>query len=255
MTKSVAIVVPHHRDTFKWNELISLNRCRQVFSKYDVILVYPKRLRKDNFLDLKLFTNYIPLSNRHFSSENAYNRLLLKPSFYRRFLDYDFILIYQLDTFVFEDNLSRWCESGYDYIGAPWPADSGWLINYQKRFPFLKRFMRRVGNGGFSLRRVKKFYLLSLLIYPVGLLWRGKWHEDIFWSWVVSALFRNFSIPDPEIALQFSFEQDPETCFALNNQQLPFGCHAWEKFGFQFWSHQMLKYGVNVLDNNSELTK
>ena len=49
--QKVAIVIPHHRDTFKWNELISLNRCKEVFNEFDVILVYPESLKKNIFLN------------------------------------------------------------------------------------------------------------------------------------------------------------------------------------------------------------
>ena len=37
------------------------------------------------------------------------------------FLEYQYMLIYQLDAFVFEDKLDYFCELGYDYIGIPVP--------------------------------------------------------------------------------------------------------------------------------------
>ena len=33
------------------------------------------------------------------------------------------MLIYQLDAFVFQDDLAYWCQQNYDYIGAPWLRD------------------------------------------------------------------------------------------------------------------------------------
>jgi hypothetical protein len=244
--QKVAIVVPHHRNILSWNEIISLKRCKEVFHDYDVILTYPESMKKDKFIEFKIFSKFLPLEDKHFSSEVAYNNLLIKPIFYKNFLKYEFILIYQLDTFIFENNLLQWCNSGYDYIGAPWSNKSIWLNNYKKRFPFLSKFMGKVGNGGLSLRRVKKFYLISIILYPIGLLWKGKWHEDIFWSWVAKALIKNFKIPTEEIALKFSFEQEPKACYELNNNELPFGCHAWEKFDVNFWSQHLAKYGYEI---------
>jgi hypothetical protein len=36
----------------------------------------------------------------------------LSASFYERFLDTKYILIYQLDAFVFKDELQEWCDKG-----------------------------------------------------------------------------------------------------------------------------------------------
>jgi hypothetical protein len=44
---------------------------------------------------------------------------MLSIDFYKRFRDYKFILIYQLDAYVFRDELEYWCEQDYDFIGAP----------------------------------------------------------------------------------------------------------------------------------------
>ena len=85
------------------------------------------------------------------------------------FLDSEYILIYQLDAFVFKDELKEWCQKGYDYIGAPWIAtieNTIWL----KYFNIVARKFRsknknnreqiffKVGNGGFSLRRTSSHY-------------------------------------------------------------------------------------------------
>jgi hypothetical protein len=62
--------------------------------------------------------------------------------FYEVFRQYEYMLIYQLDCWVFRDELEMWCDKGYDYIGAPF---------------FVKWFVDRgiyVGNGGFSLRKI-----------------------------------------------------------------------------------------------------
>ena len=55
--------------------------------------------------------------------------MLLTADFYRRFTDYEYILIHQLDVFLFEDKLLEFCDMGYDYIGAPYPKfDAIWHL-------------------------------------------------------------------------------------------------------------------------------
>ena len=40
------------------------------------------------------------------------------------------MLIYQLDAYVFKDELLNWANKGYDYIGAPWlPWKNGILVS------------------------------------------------------------------------------------------------------------------------------
>ncbi|MCK5681152.1 hypothetical protein KAI46_10130 [bacterium] len=52
--------------------------------------------------------------------EEAYNKLLVFPGFWDAFPSFEYMLIAQLDAFVFRDNLDEWCRKGYAYIGAPW---------------------------------------------------------------------------------------------------------------------------------------
>jgi len=80
------------------------------------------------------------------SSYRNFNRLKISPLLYWKFRRYDYILFYELDAFVFRDELDKWCQAGYDYIGAPWFDGFERCSNDS---PFLG-----VGNGGFSLRRI-----------------------------------------------------------------------------------------------------
>ena len=85
--------------------------------------------------------------DRYFGSPRAHGALLLSEEFYRAFLDYEYILVYHLDALVFSDQMRYWCSLGYDYIGAPW-----------LRSPDTPHITEeKVGNGGFSLRRVRSF--------------------------------------------------------------------------------------------------
>lgn len=41
-------------------------------------------------------------------------------------------MIYQLDAWVFNDELSSWCSLGYDYIGAPFFPYRGKNVNIRR---------------------------------------------------------------------------------------------------------------------------
>ena len=73
-------------------------------------------------------------------SVNDYNNLLLSYKFWDT-LKGEYILIYQEDTCIFNDNIEEFLE--FDYIGAPWPQSQ-------------KENVNNVGNGGFSLRKRSK---------------------------------------------------------------------------------------------------
>ena len=60
------------------------------------------------------------LDDSFFANIREYNRLMLDVNFYRRFSEYKYMLIHQLDAFLFKPDLHYWCNKNYDYIGAPW---------------------------------------------------------------------------------------------------------------------------------------
>lgn len=153
--KNVAIVVPTYKEILTPDEEISLRHLRHFLGDYDKYLFIPDDLaitiKHDDFIVKRL-------PKRYFLSKGDYSRLLLSKKFYEAFNSYEYILIYQLDSLVFSDQLLEWCEKGYDYIGAPWYKTetmkaSGWVIDEDS-----------VGNGGFSLRKVES-HLKALAIY------------------------------------------------------------------------------------------
>jgi hypothetical protein len=178
---------------------------------------------------------------------------MLSTEFYERFLDYQYIFIYQTDGYAFRDELEKWCNKGYDYIGAPWiPKErnnSSFYRHYVSARKRLHNLLRRpdrsgqyyqVGNGGVSLRRTKIFYSTTISDrdtiekYIASLGKSSMYNEDIYWS---LAPKNNFLKPDYKEALRFAFDMNPAVCLKLNNNQLPFCCHSFSKPKFwKFWS-------------------
>lgn len=164
--------------------------------------------------------SFIKVPSEWLSSVTAYNMMMLNDEFYKLFIKYKYILIYQLDSLVFTDGLYKFCQYGFDYISAPWPYD----IEYPKG----SRKIYSVGNGGFSLRKIESFINLSKNINPFDI----KVAEDVFWASCVSDRFR---VAPVEIAIQFAFEAEINMSYKLLGERLPFGCHAWNQFDCTFF--------------------
>ncbi len=115
-------------------ESISFNQCLKVFKKHLLCIVTHNDLDISSYTELlgKCKINYIIeyFNNEYFNGVSGYNKLMLSREFYLRFKNYEYILIYQLDAYVFRDELDYWCGQGYDYIGAPWI-----FKNYRNRHP------------------------------------------------------------------------------------------------------------------------
>ena len=140
-------------------------------------------------------------------------------------------------------------DKGYDYLGAPWTKDeestfikmtrSGRIGPLLKATAYINKIFFgkkdfRIGNGGLSLRNVKK----SLSILGTLGSYAKKWkeNEDIFWAVLVPQFLFFFKIPNVQEALGFAFESEPIELYKLNDNQLPFGCHAYEKYSSEFWT-------------------
>jgi hypothetical protein len=176
-------------------------------------------------------------------------------------IDSKYILIYQLDALIIKDELNHWCSRDYDYIGAPWFDIETKYSFYQKLcnssnaiFRWIKRkvdFNKGqkifVGNGGFSLRKIKTFKSVSKwLPFIEPNLFKYKINEDIVWSILVPKYFRNFKIPCREEALFFSIETNPSRALREIKNELPFGCHGWDNKNSNFWSETLKKYNIEV---------
>lgn len=258
------VVIPVYKVQPTENELCSLRQCLRILGSHDIRLIAPEGL------DLQVYrytfeTFQLPLVVEmfqpfYFASVDGYNNLMLSKCFYTRFSEWEYMLIYQLDAWVFRDELDVWCAKGYDYIGAPWMRLNGKLDK------------ENCGNGGFSLRHIPIFIEL---FNHTGRLWgykglvcwyryrgpirrhlsvvkgllgyknhlddfieRGEVNEDLFFAALKHKKKRGFCIPLSEEAMFFSFEEAPSMLYKLTSYELPFGCHAWRKWEYEtFWKN------------------
>lgn len=225
MSSSAAVVIPVYKNELEWYEKIALRQAQKVFQHNPIFFVMPedftgayippvnansKRFRKVHF------------PARFFSSIEGYNELMLSAGFYRVFDSYEYILIYQLDAFVFSDQLESFCALGYDYIGAPWPFHCGHLPSVFGRNVFL-----HVGNGGFSLRNTKA--CIELLEKHAS--WVEAWNytEDTFFAYYGKYGNTCFKLAPVNVAYRFAWDFYPSRYARKTKGVLPFGCHSWQR--------------------------
>lgn len=137
----VAVITPVIKFPLSAEEEISIRHLREYLGSFDRYVIGLQQLPRE----LSDFT-LIRFPARYFTDRLGYNRLVLTEQFYRAFAAYEYILIYQLDCLVFANTLEEWCRRGWDYVGAPWLKDTE---DPTKGFSI-------VGNGGLSLRRVRR---------------------------------------------------------------------------------------------------
>ena len=273
-TKRVAVLIPLTADpSFGPDEETSLRHWQKYLSGYDTYFVAPQGcgVQRDG-----IETKYFP--RRFFGSVARHNQLLWSPGFYRAFEDYEYIFFYHLDALVFRDELEKWCDEGYDFIGPPW------IVTEQT--PWVKE--PGVGNGGFALFNVRnklevlyriyehdplRYWMRYVTMFP-KLAWapmfccralyklglRIKLLEGIIFEWKAT-LFKSSSWgrspdvffgtrakryderwnPAPwDLALKFAFEADPPRCSELAGGHMPFGCHAWARYDRAFWEPHLI---------------
>lgn len=228
--QQVAIVIPVYQGTLSETERISLRQCQRILGKYPIYIIAPENLDTHFISDYIENYNVIRFSENYFLSPKTYNHLMVSEGFYQAFISFEYILIYQLDAYVFEDKLKDWCEKGYDYIGAPKLKKE----HLSDKISMLSEPI--LMNGGLSLRNVKS--ILRYIRYYGFFFKDWKANEDAMFSFAQrrSYPFRwLLKLPSWQEALAFSIEKNPQIGIKLLGGSLPFGCHAWEKYNPSFW--------------------
>jgi hypothetical protein len=261
------IVIPLYKASLSPHEELAVKQCFKLLSQYKIVAVKPYDLDLANYS--MNFDEVIDLDNNLFKNIAGYNKLMLLSSFYELFLDYKFMLVYQPDTFVFKNDLTYWCNQGYDYIGAPWLKFGGYPDFVKKYKTYILRYIHtklnikqpgtdlptdiqsenRVGNGGLSLRNVSKFYEVCIKKQKTIDFYNSRpeyyFGEDVFWSIEANRDRTYLNIPDYRVAVNFSIENNVDYAMGLVKADLPFGCHAWDR-DIDIWRPYFEKVGVII---------
>ncbi len=250
---TVVVAIPIYKAALTDLERQSLSQCVTVLGRYPLVFFGPSSLNADTYLRVAPSAAVQRFDDRYFSAVEGYSRLLLSESFYESLAHFDYVLIHQLDAFVFYDALQYWCSRDFDYLGAPFrnETDSGWM---------------GVGNGGLSLRRIQSclavlrcsrkehvpsYWRMERLVTTSRLklaLKSYRWvkkqigfrddvkrflarfleegrPEDIFWGLHASRFHRAFRVAPVDAALDFAIEGGLMETRARYLLQPPFGCH------------------------------
>ena len=269
MYKKVVIVTPAYKKHISKDELLSIESVQKYLNDYQRVIAAPKKYLDDkefNKIWQKFGYQIIYFDDRYFKGVDTYNKFMFSVDFYKEFIDYEYILICQLDVLIFSDTLDYWLSKKFDYIGAPMILEGKFGLQFYYGC-----------NGGLSLRRVKSFlnvleskqfyrkdetfnmipikikikYLILIKLFlkykflerfnPLfRYLYRG--NEDSFWSFYADFFVKDFRVANIEESLAFAFERYPAFCYEKNNFKLPFGVHAWQKYDPDFWKDKVLYY-------------
>lgn len=275
--KRCIVIIPLYKEHPSKSEIASFRQGLSVLKRHDIAIVTHKDLNLAEYdivskelgkpFDVQYF------HPKYFESVKGYNALCLSTEFYERFADYEYMLIYQTDAWVFKDELLEWCDKGYDYIGAPkyWSKDETRPTEFEG-----------IGNGGFCLRRIEycraflnisdsKIFLKPSVLFKqwkgrikYGDKFQGFWkktiltlgyiakifgykntlkyyksctNEDLLFSILASGMWSlKVNLPSEKEGLKFSFERFPQHLFQSIGNTLPFGCHAYHKYEYDtFW--------------------
>ena len=157
------VIIPFHKERMSDAEHLSLINTIKTLKAWDVLLILPKHVDASGFERIrrkeKVKFRIANLPSGMMGSIERYNQMCLNPKFYEMFEKFEYLLIVHLDAWIFKDELDRWLDSEFDYVGAPLflPQRGRNLfqkVRNKKVNNLWRHMIPEVGNGGLSLRKV-----------------------------------------------------------------------------------------------------
>ncbi len=240
------VIIPNYKIELSKNEQIAFDQCMNVLGNHSIFFISPHEVYNENYEKVTGVKYY---DKGYFESRAAYSLFMLEDRLYRDFIDYDYILIYQLDAFVFSDRLDEFCNMDYDYIGAPWPYGVCLHTVGESKVVY-------VGNGGFSLRKTKSFFD-----------WTHNKRKEIEYLYenctraedYIISFIGDISIAPIEIAYQFAVEAIPSEYKSII--RVPFGAHNVIAYNYDWAYRHYKEYGfhlektIRIIRAHAELKK
>ncbi len=257
--KSACVIVPVYSNQMTELEEFSFLNNIKVFSDRKIYIIGPtsKKMYISQLCELNDI-EFVLFDDKYFTGIRGYNRLLTNIDFYKKFDFYKYMLICQLDVFVFKDDLDFWISKNLDNIGAP--IFEGYTNTKTK-----VKIKIKGSNGGFCLRKIhscidvlssigsRYAYIRTLWDLENEMAWklfrvirdglifnyqidflRPVLNEDIFWSVVVPDRFPWFKNVEPHSAAYFAFDANPSYLFEFCNKTYPMAIHAWWRYDKDF---------------------
>lgn len=154
--KLFCIVIPVYTVDLTPVDNAGLTRLAKVVGdkNYPTIFVCPEELDLSNYK--KIYPNFevFEFDKKWFKGLYEYSQLCMQYEFYNRFSDYEYMFMYQLDSYIWEDRIEEVCKMGYDYIGGPiFSGLSTWDLVDKKT----GKYTPKIGNGGCGWRKIETF--------------------------------------------------------------------------------------------------
>lgn len=225
----MAICIPTYREKPLLLDIIALERNIQAFYNRKIYFLVPKGLNTSWYEEVFKDLEIIRFDKAWFASMEAYNQMLMNLEFYRNLanMGLDFILICQLDVWVFHDSINDFVDLHYDYIGAPTLV----RMNEQGEPELFG------ANGGFSLRHVSTFMRILDAHKVEADQWTG--NEDEFFSFCGEKYPKEFRVAPKDIAMRFAFDRFSRYMYRKNQKRLPMAWHGWLTYDPEF-SHRFI---------------
>lgn len=237
MKSKCAIVIPVYKKYLTVFEHASLNRTCAVLGKnHDIFFVCPDSLEFSSDYDNKVHIGIERFDDGFFKSVDTYSKLCETPEFYDRFIrqGYEWMLICQLDAWVFFDRLEYFMDLDYDYYGGTHYDVGPWIGLHN-------------GNGGLSLRKLSVFkHVCETADFS-----KCVKDEDCAFT---RNLAHMFNLAPVDLCLTFSIQHNPTKFEYLRDiHNLPMGCHqpyksciwhsVWSRFIPVDYDKILLPYG------------
>lgn len=257
------IVVPTHLCALGADAWFSLRRLRRVLNNYPIVLVVPESLDVKSLVAVLRPETIIRVGNEWMASIGSYNELMISPVIWSKLGAYSHALVHEPDALVLSDQLKRWCESEWSYIGAPWfsgytAAREGSRVIGVGNFGFSLHDLRvirtiisenprwygiRALAGDLLLRGMREGQVRRILGLTSRKSLDGTYQGahtyfqgycDTFWTRYGPKMNSLYRVAPWRVAMQFAWEVNPRTCARMSSCQQPFGIHAWAKYDRSF---------------------
>lgn len=240
MRKKLCVIIPVYKAKLTQNEKLSIQTTIEKMKGEDIFFI---TYQGEHLEEYKKYSDvaFSFFDKKYFSDLKGYNSLMLSLTFYKRFKNYEYMLIVQPDALLFKgkEYLFKLLEQKYDYWGAEWKSgiklhrfEFGEKYSLLNKDIFLRTFLAGkpqklfVGNGGLSIRNIKKTQRLLLFYYAAAKTWQV--NEDGFFAYYGINNWMKFRVAPPEMARCFSLEVGMHR--GLKAGKIPFGVHGWERY-------------------------
>lgn len=239
MKKRFCIVIPVYKKRLTDSERLSIETVIKKFPDDDIFFATFQGKHLKTYQQYAK-CRYAFFPHKYFKNLQGYNRLMLNPFFYLKFVNYQYILIIQNDALILGDkkDLTEIMSKNYDYVGAPWDKGiSRGRFCFDQQDPFIspklkyilegKKITAYVGNGGLSLRKPFKMCVFLLTHILQAATWSPYANEDTLFA---RYGFSRFGIHVADISTAKKFSLETTAKYEIEKGNIPFGIHAWQKF-------------------------